>query len=227
MRETDEPRCLPLARPFGSSISDAAQSKRATRRLRSHRRALLVGVCAATVVIAIVATLLITRSITRALGAEPTVLSELTGRIANGDLRPVDGGDQVPPGSVLASISRMQNGLVNLVDQVRMPAESIASGSSEIAAGGTNLSSRTAQQVSSFRKTAASIEQLTSAVRRNAQNAHQANALATNAAEVTHKGSQVVGEVIETMNLLGDSSSRITDITGIIEGMHSRPIFSR
>jgi methyl-accepting chemotaxis protein-1 (serine sensor receptor) len=113
----------------------------------------------------------------------------------------------------------MQTSLVRLIAQVRTAADSIATGSSEIASGNQDLSSRTEQQASSLQETATSMEELTSTVRQNAENAQQASALASNASEIAHKGSGVVGQVVETMSDISNSSSKIAEITGIIEGI--------
>lgn len=185
----------------------------------SEHRALSIGICLAALAVAIVAGALITRSLTRALGAEPVALCDVTQRVAAGDLSPVAGAQSAPPGSVLASMGEMQGSLVRLIGQVRTAADGIATGSSQIASGNQDLSSRTEQQASSLQETAASMEELTSTVRLNAENAQQASTLAANASDVALRGSTVVGQVVETMTDISASSSKIADITGIIEGI--------
>lgn len=184
-----------------------------------RQRALLLGICVASVIAAILAAWTITRGITRALGAEPAELSDITRRIADGDLSPVPGAEQAPRGSVLVSMSTMQTGLVKLIGQVRATADNIATGSSQIAAGNVDLSSRTEEQAASLEETASSMEELTSTVKQNAENAQQASALAANASDVAAKGSNVVGQVVTTMTEISESSSKIADITGLIEGI--------
>ncbi|EIF34916.1 methyl-accepting chemotaxis protein [Burkholderia sp. Ch1-1] len=183
------------------------------------QRMLLIGICLAAIAAAGVAAFLITRSVTRALGAEPAELGEVTRRVAGGDLSLVPGAQAAPRGSVLASMGEMQASLVKLIAQVRTSADNIATGSSEIASGNQDLSSRTEQQASSLQETASSMEELTSTVKQNAENAQQASALAANASEVAQKGSAVVGQVVETMTDISESSTKIADITGIIEGI--------
>ncbi|GLU33246.1 methyl-accepting chemotaxis protein [Trinickia caryophylli] len=190
-----------------------AEARYATERL------VLIGMSLAALCLAILAALAITRSLTRALGAEPNVLGEATRRVAEGDLRPVAGSQSAAPGSVLASMGEMQGSLVRLIGQVRTAADGIATGSSEIASGNEDLSSRTEQQASSLQETASSMEELTSTVRQNADNAQQASSLAANASEVAQKGSGVVSQVVDTMARISDSSSRIAEITGMIEGI--------
>ncbi|AOJ10228.1 methyl-accepting chemotaxis protein [Burkholderia mayonis] len=185
----------------------------------ASQRLLLVGLCAASIGAAVLAALLIARGLMRALGAEPATLGDVTRRVANGDLSPVAGVQSAPSGSVLASMGEMQASLVRLIGQVRTAADSIATGSSQIASGNQDLSSRTEHQASSLQETASSMEELTSTVRQNAENAQQASALAANASEVAQKGSTVVGQVVDTMTDISQSSEKVAEITGIIEGI--------
>ena len=162
---------------------------------------------------------LLLRTLMRALGAEPDVLSEVTRRVAGGDLSSVPGAHQAPAGSVLASMGEMQGSLVKLIGQVRSAAESIASGSSQIAAGNVDLSSRTEEQAAALEETAASMEELTSAVKQNSESAQQASGLAATASSVAQKGNAVVSQVVATMADINESSTKISDITGLIEGI--------
>ena len=183
------------------------------------QRNLLMAICLAAVAMAIVAGLVITRGLLRALGAEPVELGAVTQRVAAGDLSPVAGAKNAPAGSVLASMSDMQASLVNLIGQVRTAADSIATGSSQIASGNVDLSSRTEQQAASLQETASSMDELTSTVQQNAENAQQASSLSANASEVAMKGNEVVSQLVGTMDEISTSSTKIADITGIIEGI--------
>ena len=204
---------------LGSSSGRAAYLLDMSQASFETERDILIGICFAAVAASVLAGLLISRSLTRALGAEPAALSEITERVAGGDLSLIAGAQQAPAGSVLASMGAMQGSLMRLISQVRAAAHGIATGSSEIAAGNLDLSSRTEEQASSLQETAASMEQLTSTVKQNAENAEQANVLATTASGVAKKGSAVVGKVVATMDEISKSSTQIADITGIIEGI--------
>ncbi|MBV8156152.1 MAG: HAMP domain-containing protein [Dyella sp.] len=140
--------------------------------------------------------------------------------IAKGDLTrriEVHSGDEM--GVMLTQLQGMQQALIGTVGSVLERAESIGSATGQIAAGNLDLSSRTEEQAASLQETAASMEQLTSAVRQNAENARQASALANNASEVTTKGSEVVDKVVHTMADIDQGSRKITEITGMIEGI--------
>ncbi|MBR7917587.1 MCP four helix bundle domain-containing protein [Burkholderia vietnamiensis] len=220
-------KCRPLLSTLIKASNDYAAfaNERAAEMVRqsedqfSNQRMLLIGICLAAVAMAMMAGVLITRGLLRALGAEPAALGEVTQRVAAGDLSVVVGAKDAPAGSVLAAMGAMQASLVRLIGQVRTSADNIATGSSQIASGNQDLSSRTEQQASSLQETASSMEELTSTVKQNAENAQQASALAANASEVAQKGSTVVGQVVETMTDISQSSTKVADITGIIEGI--------
>ncbi|KMZ13583.1 Methyl-accepting chemotaxis protein I (serine chemoreceptor protein) [Candidatus Burkholderia humilis] len=185
----------------------------------AEQRNVSIAICLGSVLLAVVAGILITRSLLRALGAEPDALGIVAQRIAAGDLSPVAHANRAPAGSVLASMSHMQTSLVELIGQVRTAVDSITTGSAEIASGNVDLSSRTEQQSASLQETAASMEELTSTVKQNADNAQHASALSANASEVAHEGNAVVTQVVSTMNEISANSTEIANITGIIEGI--------
>ena len=122
-------------------------------------------------------------------------------------------------GQLLSGLENMRQSLVQTVTVVRQGSASIALSSAEIATGNMDLSGRTEQQAASLEETASSMEELTSTVQQNADNARQGNALAQTASEVARKGGQVVGDVVHTMSSIKDSSKKIVDIIGVIDGI--------
>jgi methyl-accepting chemotaxis protein len=141
-------------------------------------------------------------------------------RIAEGDLsQPVQvtRGDEI--GELLGAMRDMQTALARTVASVRDNAESVATGSTQIAQGNADLSRRTEQQASALQQTAATMTQLGTTVKHNADNALQADRLAKGAREVARQGGAVVGEVVETMKGINDSSHRIAEIIGTIDGI--------
>ncbi len=109
--------------------------------------------------------------------------------------------------------------LANIVRQIKDAAGLITTASKEIADGNSDLSQRTEEQAANLEETAASMEELTSTVRQNADNARQANQLAASASDVAVKGGEVVGQVVETMSAINDSSKKIVDIISVIDGI--------
>jgi len=180
---------------------------------------MLGAVSVAAVAAAILAGFLITRGLSRALGAEPAELSEITKRVAGGDLGNFGAMTNAYEGSVLASMTEMQRSLITLIGKVRTTAEGIAIGSNQIASGNADLSSRTEQQASSLQETAASMEELTATVKQNEDSAHQASALSVNASEIARQGEAVVSKVVHTMAAISHDSAKIAEITSIIEGI--------
>lgn len=109
--------------------------------------------------------------------------------------------------------------LANMIGEIRNAAETISLASTEIAQGNVDLSNRTENQASSLEETASSMEEITSTVRLNADNANQANLLASEASEVATEGGRLIASVVETMASINQSSQRIADIIGVIDGI--------
>jgi len=122
-------------------------------------------------------------------------------------------------GMLMRGLQKMQQSLIDTVANVRQGSTSIAAASSQIASGNLDLSSRTEQQAASLEETASSMEELTATVKQNADNAGQANQLAVSASDVAIKGGAVVTQVIDTMRSINDSSRKIVDIIGVIDGI--------
>ncbi len=109
--------------------------------------------------------------------------------------------------------------LTDIIQRIKESADLISTACKEVASGSTDLSQRTEEQASSLEETAASMEQLTSTVKQNAENAKQANQLAKGAHDVATQGAHVVAQVVSTMGAIGDSSKKVVDIIGVIDGI--------
>ena len=145
---------------------------------------------------------------------------EVANAVAAGDLNQtirIHGSDELA--KLMQALSHMNQSLIKVVSQVRQGSESVATASAEIAQGNNDLSARTEQQASALEETAASMEQLGSTMRQNADSARQANQLAQSASSVATKGGEVVGEVVETMKGINESSRKISDIISVIDGI--------
>jgi methyl-accepting chemotaxis protein len=140
--------------------------------------------------------------------------------VAEGDLThtvEVKSKDEI--GQLLLALKKMTESLTGIVSEVRTSTHTIATASTQIATGNLDLSSRTEEQASSLEETASSMEELTSTVKQNADNARQANQLAVSASEVAIRGGSVVSQVVDTMGSINDSSKKIVDIIGVIDGI--------
>ena len=179
-------------------------------------RNLLIAVGTASLLFGVVCAWWLAGSITRPLAeanaaARQVAAGDLTGRIQTNST------DEV--GQLLTSLQDMQANLVRVVSSVRQGSESVSTASAEIAEGNHDLSSRTENQAAALQETAASMQELSSTVRQNADNARQANQLAMSASTVAAQGGAVVGQVVETMKGINDSSQKIADIIGVIDGI--------
>jgi methyl-accepting chemotaxis protein len=169
--------------------------------------------------ISVAAAVVITRGLLKQLGGEPDYTASIAGSIANGDLSIAIDTNSNDKDSLLSEMREMRDSLVDIVSQVRTGTETIGTASREIAAGNIDLSSRTEMQASSLEKTASAMEELTSTVKQNADNAREANQLASAASDVAIKGGKVVSEVVHTMSSIDASAKKIVDIIGVIDGI--------
>ena len=197
------------------AASSAAIAEQAAQ---NARRALVSSLVALALVTALGACAgwLLTRSVVRPLGVAVSVAN----KVAAGDLTTtiqVDGRDE--PARLLEALRTMQENLENVVSGVRSNAEGVASASAEIAQGNTDLSLRTEQQASSLDETASSMQQLQSTVQQNAANAQRASELARSGTAVAQRGGEVVTQMVDVVQGIQESSRRIADIIGVIDGI--------
>jgi methyl-accepting chemotaxis protein len=107
--------------------------------------------------------------------------------------------------------------LIEVVGQIQQAAEVVQSGSGEIEAGNANLSERTSQQAASLEETASAMDQITSTVAHNADNAAQANQVATAARLNAQRGGEVVTQAIVAMKEITAASRRVSEVIGAID----------
>jgi methyl-accepting chemotaxis protein len=200
----------------GAIAADAAAA--AIQAEKDGSRATLISLIliAASLFVAVMFSIFVSRLITRPLEKAVVVASN----VAQGDLTTridVHSSDEI--GQLMQALKDMNDSLVRVVGQVRTGTDTVATASSQIAAGNLDLSSRTEQQASSLEETASSMEELTSTVKQNAENARQANQLVVSTSDIAVKGGQVVEQVVDTMASIKDSSRKIADIIGVIDGI--------
>ena len=179
----------------------------------------MLVLCAIAIAAGAVSAWYIARGLLRQLGGEPDYAASIVTSIATGDLSVPIVTASDDKSSLLFAMKGMRDNLVDIVAQVRTGTETIATASTEIAAGNFDLSSRTERQAGTLEETASSMEELTGTVRQNADNARQANVLAESASEVAVRGGAVVAQVVETMASINESSKKIVDIIGVIDGI--------
>jgi methyl-accepting chemotaxis protein len=215
------------ANSIDDRMSDLAKLKEGDAKAASERsteiyqrsRNVMLALVAGAILLGIGIGLWIARSLTRQLGAEPAEAAALAQGVAKGDLSmsvQLRSGDTT---SIMAALKSMQDSLAQVVANVRSNSESVATASAQIAQGNQDLSQRTEEQASALEETAASMEQLGATVKQNADNAKQANQLAQGASAVAIQGGAVVGQVVDTMKAINESSKKIADIISVIDGI--------
>ena len=194
----------------------ASQAWENAQGIYNAARLLICGVIAFAIVLASALAWFIARAIADPIGRA----AQAARHMAAGDMRDalqVHGTNETA--QLLQALDGMRTALSGVVAKVRTGAETVASVSAEIAEGNHDLSGRTEHQASALEQTASSMEQLSATVRQNAEAARQANQLATSASTVAISGGQVVGEVVQTMKGINESSRRISDIISVIDGI--------
>ncbi|HXS53091.1 MAG TPA: methyl-accepting chemotaxis protein [Usitatibacter sp.] len=182
----------------------------------ARRHMVFYGVAAIVFALGFLFAWTITRSITRPLKDAVAIASTVAGGDLTSEVR-VQGRDETS--QLMRALRDMNAGLREIVAEVRGGTERISTASRQISAGNTDLSARTEEQASSLEETASSMEELTSTVKQNAENARQANQHAIGASQVAAAGGRAMGEVMAMMNGISESSRRIGDIIGVIDGI--------
>ncbi|WP_300759110.1 methyl-accepting chemotaxis protein [Janthinobacterium sp.] len=182
----------------------------------AHARAILVGLTLAGAVLVSAMGLLLARRILVSIGRA----GDVARTIADGDLRvSVHAGSKDEIDRLMSALAEMSGSLVRIVAEVRAGTDTISTATGEIAAGNLDLSARTEQQAGSLEETASAMEEMTSTVRQNADNARQAKQMAISASDKAQRGSDVMSEVIRTMEAIDHSSGKIVDIISVIDSI--------
>ncbi|PXW22943.1 methyl-accepting chemotaxis protein [Paraburkholderia caballeronis] len=203
------------------AINEAGAAREGKAAADAYSRAMLLIVLfiVAAVIAGAAIAAVIARALTTQLGGEPRDAVAVAGAIAAGNLRapvPVKPGDT---SSLMYSLSAMKSHLGDIVRGIKTSSETISVAASEIAQGNTDLSSRTEEQAASLEQTASSMEELTGTVQRNTDNAKQAALMATDASGIAARGGEVVSHVVDTMNGISESSSKVAEIIVVIESI--------
>lgn len=205
-----------LERQIVASATDAAAGAHA-----EQERATLASLVLMIVVCAVGGTAgyFLSHQITGKLGGEPEDATMLAREIAVGNLSAAVATSPSDTQSLMAAMQKMQESLTRIVESVRANSDSVSTASAEIAAGNKDLSQRTEMQASNLQQTSASMETLAATVERNAHAATQAAQLAASASSAAAKGGEVIAQVTTTMNAISESSAKIGNIIGVIDGI--------
>jgi len=170
--------------------------------------------------VALAVSLLLSLFVARSITGPVRAAADAAEAIRSGDLSsPIASHGNDETAHLQQALENMRTNLSQIVQHVRLNADSVATASTEISQGNHDLSARTEQQAAALEETAASMEELSSTVRLNADNARQGNQLAQNASSVAVRGGEVVGQVVDTMKGINEASRKIADIIGVIDGI--------
>ena len=183
----------------------------------AHTAALvIIALAAAAAALATVCGWLITRSVTKPVREAV----DSANRVAHGDLTShIEAKANDEMGQLMRALQAMNASLVRTIGGVRNGIEAIAAAAEQISSENTELAGRTEEQAASLEQTAASMTQLTETVTQNTGNAHQAKLLATDASAIADTGYAAVQAMVDTIGRVNDSAAKISEITGLIEGI--------
>ncbi len=177
----------------------------------------LAAIATVALAVTVVLSLCITRSIVRGLNKAIRVAHAIAEGDISQDIRVRNGHDEV--GQLMSAMRDMTVHLRSMVSVVQASAGNMQVAASEIATGNQNLSDRTEQTASSLQQTAAAMCQIHDTVAQNASSTDKAGAIATAASQSVQEGSRLVSQVSSTMGEITQASRRISDITGVIDGI--------
>jgi methyl-accepting chemotaxis protein len=223
------PRSLDGLLHVNQKIVDASGSHIGTVRLAYRRDAIIalrdttawhIGLALAVVALLVVVVMTtVVRKVMRQLGGEPAYAAAVVAQVAAGDLTVRIETDAKDQASLLYAMKRMMASLTGMVGDIKQASEAIDTAAAEMAQGHVNLSNRTEMQAASLEQTASSMEELTATVKQNADNARQADKVVASTSEVAAKGGAMVRQVVDTMNGISESSRKISDIIGVMDGI--------
>ncbi|MBV8037307.1 methyl-accepting chemotaxis protein [Roseateles sp.] len=218
-------RFEPDSKTYLDAVADLARRQRAqldasavkVEALRALTMWLLAGCTALALAVGIALSVALTRGITGPLRAAERAARAIADMDLTGAPQRHYRNDET--GQLLRAIDAMREALRRALHEVRVVVDNISTASTQIASGNLDLSARTEQTASNLEETASAMEELTSTVRQSADSAAQANQLTGSAADVARRGGSVVAEVVGTMTEIHQSSQKISDIIGTIDGI--------
>ncbi|WP_176442498.1 methyl-accepting chemotaxis protein [Noviherbaspirillum humi] len=179
----------------------------------------IAALALATATACLVTGIIVVRSLYRELGAEPSESAELARKISAGNLAAQVSVAPEDKRSLVFAMNGMRLQLARIVTGIRQAAEIVATRSNVIVAANSRIAERSLEHEQHLARTTASTTQLLASVGRNAEGAAQASRLAGVACEEVSRGEQSVSRFIATMRSIDASSSKINDITSVIDGI--------
>ncbi|MGU5845303.1 methyl-accepting chemotaxis protein [Aeromonas hydrophila] len=190
----------------------ATQSMDESQNIYQDNLQILIAIASAAFLICLILALLVTRSILRQLGGDPSYTVQVVARVAEGDLSTPVQLKADDTSSLLYAIKSMAHRLSDTLNEVGAMSEAIGSASEQVAATANALSQTSSELASSVEQTSASVEEMTATVSQNADNAKVTENISTRAASSATESGKAVGEMVHAMK---EIASRITVINDI------------
>ncbi|MGR1197376.1 methyl-accepting chemotaxis protein [Aeromonas hydrophila] len=190
----------------------ATQSMDESQNIYQDNLQILIAIASAAFLICLILALLVTRSILRQLGGDPSYTVQVVARVAEGDLSTPVLLKADDTSSLLYAIKSMAHRLSDTLNEVGAMSEAIGSASEQVAATANALSQTSSELASSVEQTSASVEEMTATVSQNADNAKVTENISTRAASSATESGKAVGEMVHAMK---EIASRITVINDI------------
>jgi methyl-accepting chemotaxis protein len=203
---------LKVAEAALESSKDYAAAERAKASMRLW---IQLGLLAAALVLATSILMVVSRRILTPL----RIIQDVMVKVSTGDfavtMPQLGGNDEV--GRIAGAVSSMIARIRETIGEIKASANEVTNASSEISSSTTDLSQRTEEQAASLEETTASMEVISTTVKKNAENAQQANRSAGETRTIAERGGQVVAHAVEAMAKIEESSRKISDIIGVID----------
>jgi methyl-accepting chemotaxis protein len=209
-----EPLRQKIAEALEFQLGRAKQQRDVSHEAYESKRNLVLTVSVAGIALAAMFSLMLVGSIMRSLKAAVAICKSIAAGNLNNEVR-IETDDEF--GELLGSLKDMDAKLNQIVGSVRDAADSVGGAAQQLTQGNDDLSERTQDQAASLQQTATSMEEMTATVKRNADNARQANDLAGGARIEAEKGGEVVTRAVAAMEDINVSSRKIADIIGVID----------
>ncbi|QNH07146.1 methyl-accepting chemotaxis protein [Ectopseudomonas composti] len=195
---------------FQAELMEQSQNESTVLFEESRMQLMIIGGVAA--LISVVLAWLITHSLLRQLGGEPSYAAEMVSRIAEGDLRVQVNTRPGDTTSMLAAIHSMSQRLTQIISEVRSNADALTSASEEISATAQSMSQAASEQAASVEETSASMEQMSASIAQNTENARITDGMASKASNEASEGGQAVKETVRAMKTIADKIGIVDDI---------------
>lgn len=161
----------------------------------------------------------VTRNILNRLSEASQIFAEISTGILSKKV-PQYGTNEI--GKLFTNIEAMRKSLAEIITGVKEAVVNIKHNSVEISEGNNDLSSRTEEQASALQETAASMEQIKTTVENNTSHAHEANKLATDTKSMADSGSEIMVDVVHSMDTIASHANQISNIIKVIDGIASQ-----